>query len=75
MEDKNIVPFPEDADLKEALADLTAKMQQLNGKIREATETISNYQKQAARPAGMNRQSFRAAQRKGHRKGRKRRCR
>lgn len=73
MEDKNIVPFPEGADLKETLADLTAKMQQLNGKIREATETISSYQKQAARPAGMNRQSFPAVQRKGHRKGRKRR--
>ena len=75
MEDKYTAKLPEGVDLEKTLAEFTAKMQQLSGKVQEATEMITSYQKQAARPAGMNRQSFRAAQRKGHRKGRKRRCR
>ena len=75
MEDKYTAKLPEGVDLEQALAEFADKMQQLSGKVREVTETITSYQKQATRPAGMNRQSFRAAQRKGHRKGRKRRCR
>ena len=73
MADKYIAKLPEGVDLEQALAEFADKMQQLNGKVQEVTETITSYQKQATRPAGANRQSFRAAQRKGHRKGRKRR--
>ena len=73
MEDKYTAKLPEGVDLEQALAEFADKMQQLNGKVREVTETITSYQEQATRPAGMNRQSFRAAQRKGHRNGRKRR--
>lgn len=73
MEDKYTAKLPDGVDLEQALAEFADKMQQLNGKVREVTETITSYQKQAARPAGVNRQSFRAVQRKGHRKGRKRR--
>ena len=75
MEDKYTAKLSDGIDLEQALAEFADKMQQLNGKVREVTEMITSYQKQAARPAGVNRQSFLAAQRKGHRKGRKRRCR
>lgn len=73
MEDKYKAKPPEAVALAKAIEDFNENMRKFNDKVRQVIEEINASQVKAKRSALLNRQSFRAAQRKGHRKGRKRR--